>query len=77
MSSSNSCSSIFYLGTLNESAYTPPLNYNGSVRVDYTVSDYEGDAVFDVYAFNNQSKQGKGVSWTNKNYRYQEQRMEN
>ncbi|MBN2239367.1 MAG: hypothetical protein JW712_06300 [Dehalococcoidales bacterium] len=55
-----------YAGTLNESAYTPPLEFNGSIQIQYTISDYEGDAVFDAYAYCNQSKRGQGISWTNR-----------
>ncbi len=55
-----------YSGTLNESGYAPPLEFNGSVRVQYTISNYDGDAVFDAYAYNNQSKRGQGISWTNR-----------
>lgn len=51
-----------YLGTLNDTALT---NY-GAIMVNYTISDYEGDAAFDAYAYRNQSNQGQGVSWTNK-----------
>ncbi|EHQ36942.1 hypothetical protein [Methanoplanus limicola] len=52
------------LGTLNDTAQS--LTNYGAVKVDYTISDYNGDAVFDAYAYCNQSKRGQGVSWTNK-----------
>ncbi|KUL01128.1 MAG: Nitroreductase [Methanomicrobiales archaeon 53_19] len=32
----------------------------------YNITGYDGAAYFDAYAWNNQSNQGQGVSWTNK-----------
>jgi hypothetical protein len=50
-------------GSLNQTN----LDYNnGSVQVAYTLTGYTGNAYFDAYAWCNQSKQGQGVSWTNK-----------
>lgn len=55
-----------YLGTLNETGYSPSLTDKGSIKVEYTISDYDGDAAFDAYGYNNQSNRGQGVSWTNR-----------
>ena len=55
-----------YLGTLNETGYNPSLTDKGSIKVEYTISDYGGDAAFDAYTYNNQSNRGQGVSWTNR-----------
>jgi hypothetical protein len=53
------------LGTLK---YNSSLNYNGSIKVDYDINGFIEDdyALFDIYTWCNQSKQGQGVSWTNK-----------
>ena len=51
-----------YAGSVNQTS----LRDNGTVRVDYNLTGYEGAAYFDTYAWNNQSAQGQGISWTNK-----------
>jgi len=48
------------------SVYQTDLNDNGMVKVIYNITGYSGAAYFDAYAWNNQSNQGQGVSWTNK-----------
>ena len=51
-----------YAGTVNETS----LEDSGMVQVEYTIGGYSGDAYFDAYAWNNQSAQAQGISWTNK-----------
>lgn len=51
-----------YAGSVNQAGLTD----NGMVKVTYDLTGYDGDAYFDAYAWNDQSKQGQGVSWTNK-----------
>lgn len=51
-----------YAGSVNDTSLYP----SGMVQVDYTITGYSGNAYFDTYAWNNQSNQGQGVSWTNK-----------
>ena len=51
-----------YAGSVNQTS----LRDNGTVRVDYNLTGYEGAAYFDTYAWNNQSAQGQGISWTNR-----------
>jgi len=50
-----------YAGSVNQTG----LMDNGMVKVTYGITAYTGSAYFDAYAWNNQSKQGQGVSWTN------------
>ena len=52
------------VGTLNDTASN--LIDSGMATIDYEISGYSGDAIFNVYAYCNQSKRGQGVSWTNK-----------
>ncbi|QSZ67082.1 hypothetical protein RJ40_06015 [Methanofollis aquaemaris] len=52
------------LGTLNATGLN--LTDNGMIKVDYGVTGYNGNALFDIYTWCNQSKQGKSVSWTNR-----------
>lgn len=51
-----------YAGSVNQTG----LQDSGTVRVNYNLTGYEGAAYFDVYAWNNQSAQGQGISWTNR-----------
>jgi len=51
-----------YAGSVNQTGLTD----NGMVKVMYNITGYDGAAYFDAYAWNNQSNQGQGVSWTNK-----------
>lgn len=51
-----------YAGSVNQTGLTD----NGMVEVTYEITGYNGSAYFDAYAWNNQSKQGQGVSWTNR-----------
>jgi len=54
------------LGTLNATISNSTLTDNGMINVSYTITGYDGDALFDIYTWCNQSKQGKSVSWTNR-----------
>lgn len=51
-----------YAGSVNDANLDPI----GMVEVTYEITGYTGSAYFDAYAWNNQSNQGQGVSWTNK-----------
>ena len=51
-----------YAGSVNQTN----LENSGTVMVEYDLTGYEGAAYFDTYAWNNQSAQGQGISWTNK-----------
>lgn len=51
------------LGTLK---YNTGLQDNGMVEIDYDITGYDGRALFDIYTWCNQSKQGQSVSWTNR-----------
>jgi hypothetical protein len=51
-----------YAGSVNQTN----LRDSGTVKIDYDLTGYEGAAYFDVYAWNNQSAQGQGISWTNR-----------
>ncbi|WOF15326.1 hypothetical protein F1737_00835 [Methanoplanus sp. FWC-SCC4] len=51
------------LGTLK---YNTNLTDNGMIKVQYNISGYEDNALFDIYTWCNQSTQGQGVSWTNR-----------
>jgi hypothetical protein len=51
-----------YAGSVNQTG----LQDSGTVKVDYYLTGYEGAAYFDAYAWNNQSAQGQGISWTNR-----------
>lgn len=51
-----------YAGSVNQTN----LENSGTVMVEYDLMGYEGAAYFDTYAWNNQSAQGQGISWTNK-----------
>nr|WP_319377574.1 PKD domain-containing protein [uncultured Methanoregula sp.] len=41
------------------------LNDNGAVKVEYTIENLDTVATFNVYAWNLNTNQGKGISWTN------------
>jgi len=41
------------------------LQNNGAIRVDYTIQNLDTVATFDVYAWNDATTQGKGISWSN------------
>lgn len=51
-----------YAGSVNQTG----LQDSGTVKVDYYLTGYEGAAYFDAYAWNNQSAQAQGISWTNR-----------
>lgn len=52
-----------YTGSVNQTG----LVDSGTVKVDYCLTGYdEGVAYFDAYAWNNQSAQAQGISWTNR-----------
>jgi len=44
---------------------TSSLQNNGAIRVDYTIQNLNTVATFDVYAWNEATTQGNGISWTN------------
>jgi FOG: PKD repeat len=44
---------------------TTSLQNNGAIRVDYTITGLNTVATFDVYAWNEATSQGNGISWTN------------
>ena len=41
------------------------LQNNGAIRVDYTINNLNTVASFDVYAWNDETTQGHGISWSN------------
>jgi len=51
-----------YAGSVNQTN----LQNSGTVEVTYDISEYSGNAYFDAYAWNNQSAQAQGISWTNR-----------
>lgn len=44
---------------------TSSLQNNGAIRVDYTIQNLNTVATFDVYAWNDATSQGNGISWSN------------
>lgn len=44
---------------------TSSLQNNGAIRVDYTIQNLNTVATFDVYAWNEATSQGQGISWSN------------
>ena len=41
------------------------LQNNGAVKVDYTIQNLNSVATFSVYAWNDATTQGQGISWSN------------
>jgi hypothetical protein len=54
------------VGALGLNSDQARLKYNGTARVEYTLSNTTSPISFNVYGWNNQSNQGQGISWTNR-----------
>ena len=54
------------VGALGLNSDLPTLKYNGTAKVEYTLANTSSPVSFNVYGWNNQSNQGRGISWTNR-----------
>ena len=53
-------------GILGLNSELADLDQNGTTRVDYILTNTTSPVSFNVYGWNNQSNQGRGISWTNR-----------
>jgi len=53
-------------GTLGINSGLTDLRDQGAVKIEYAFENLSGSAVFNAYAWCNQSNEGEGISWTNR-----------
>jgi hypothetical protein len=53
-------------GTLGINSGLTGLRDHGAVKIEYEFKNLSGSAVFNAYAWCNQSNEGEGISWTNR-----------
>jgi hypothetical protein len=54
-----------YVGELGLNSELVGLKDHGAAKVEFSLANTSSPVAFDIYAYNNQSNQGKGVSWSN------------
>ncbi|ABN06426.1 hypothetical protein Mlab_0250 [Methanocorpusculum labreanum Z] len=66
---SNGFSILFFdtkAGNLGVNSGLTGLRDQGAVKIEYAFENLSGSAVFNAYAWCNQSNEGEGISWTNR-----------